>query len=86
MTQAPTARPPENPPVKSGKVVKYIGTADVREIDARSWSSVGAKDQKKVVWSRKNKWTVPVSELSDEAVRYCDEDDSGFAVVDADTK
>ena len=64
------------------KVVKYVGTADVREIDANAWKSIGVEDQHKVVWDRKNRWRVPVADLSDNAVRYLDEDDSGFVVVE----
>lgn len=89
MTEAPsttTAPKPQAAKVASGKVVKYIGTADVREIDKAGWDNAGVTDQNKVVWNRKNKWTVPVEDLSDAAVAYCDNDDSGFAVVDAATK
>ena len=71
--------------VDSGKVVKYIGTADVREIDAASWKNVGADGQAKVVWDQKNKWSVPVADLSKEAVKYLDEQDSGFVVADAES-
>lgn len=66
----------------STKVVKYVGTADVREIDAAAWKQVEVEDQGKVVWDKKNKWAVPVSDLSEAAVRYLDENDSGFVIVE----
>lgn len=71
--------------VASGKVVKYIGTADVRKINASAWKSIGVEDQHQVVWDKSNRYSVPVAELSAAAVRYLDEDDSGFVVTDADT-
>lgn len=64
------------------KVVKYVGTADERVIEAKDWKSLGIEDQSKVVWNRQNRWTVPASELKENAVRYCDEDDSSFVVTD----
>lgn len=64
------------------KVVKYVGTANVREIDANSWKSIDVEDQGKVVWSQKNRWKVPATDLSEAALRYLDEDDSGFVVVE----
>lgn len=67
---------------KKGKVVKYVGTADVREIDAASWANVGAEGQKKLVWSKKNRFSIPASELTKEALAYVDNDDEGFVVVD----
>jgi hypothetical protein len=70
--------------VTSGKVVKYVGTSDIREIDANAWKSIGVEDQAKVVWNAGNKFQVPVADLSTAAVRYLDEDDSGFVVADAD--
>lgn len=73
----------DTPAKTTEKVVKYIGTADVREIDAASWRNVGIEDQNKVVWNRANKWSVPVSELTEAAVKYADEDDDGFVVQDA---
>ena len=72
--------------VLSGKVVKYVGTADVREIDAASWKSVGVDGQHKVVWSKQNKFQVPAADLTPEAVQYLDEEESGFVVLDADVK
>lgn len=84
--QTPTPAPQSSSATKvaSGKVVKYVGTADVREIDKAGWENAGVTDQNKVVWNKKNRWTVPVEDLSDAAVAYCDDQDSGFAVVDAD--
>jgi hypothetical protein len=67
----------------SGKVVKYIGTADVREIDSAAWKNVGV-EQGKVVWDSRNKHSVPVADLSKDALAYLENDDDGFVVVDAD--
>lgn len=69
----------------SGKVVKYIGTADVREINANSWKAAGIEDQEMVRWNSENGWTVPVADLSKDAVAYLDNDDDGFVVTDAET-
>lgn len=69
--------------VASGKVVKYIGTADVREIDAAAWHNVGVEGQNKVVWNAGNKWEVSVEDLTPEAVNYCDTNDTGFVITDA---
>ena len=65
---------------KTKKVVKYVGTADVREIDAASWKNVGAEDQKKVVWNKENRHQVDVSDLSAPALKYVENDDEGFVV------
>lgn len=73
----------DTPAETTEKVVKYIGTADVREIDSAAWKNVGVEDQNKVVWDRKNQFTVPVKDLQPGAVRYCDEDDEGFVVTEA---
>lgn len=90
MTVTPSNPAPEKttsqPKVASGKVVQYVGTADVRIIDKAGWDNAGVRDQNKVVWDKKNKWTVPVEDLSDAAVAYCDEEDSGFVVKDAEVK
>lgn len=68
--------------IVSGKVVKYIGTSDVRIIDQAAWKNVDVEDQGKVVWSEKNKWRVDAADLSDGALAYCDEA-ADFAIVDA---
>lgn len=71
--------------VASGKVVKYVGTADSRSIDAASWRSIGVEDQARVTWDKDNKFAIPVADLTAPAVKYLDEDDAGFVVTDADT-
>ena len=76
----------QNAKVASAKVVKYVGTADIREIDKAGWANADVNDQNKVVWNRKNNWSVSVADLSDDAVAYCDEQDDGFVVVDANAK
>lgn len=64
-------------------VVKYIGTSDIRSIDAESWKNVGVDDQNKVVWNRGNGWSIHVADLSKSAVAYLDKDDDGFVVQEA---
>lgn len=59
--------------------VRYVGTADVREIAAADWTNVGAKDQNKTVWSVRNGWKIPQSELTDNALQYLSTDE-GFVV------
>lgn len=68
--------------VESSKVVKYIGTANIRKISASDWRSIGVEEQTQVVWDKSNNFQVPVSELTADAVKYLDEDDSGFVVTD----
>lgn len=64
------------------KVVKYVGTADQRSIEAKDWKSIGVEDQGKVVWNKRNRFTLPASDFTQDALRYLDEDDSGFVVTD----
>lgn len=80
MAQAPASSKPK---VASGKVVRYVGTADVREIDSAAWKTIDVDDQNLVRWHKGNNWTVPVEDLSDDAVAYLDEKDEGFVVTDA---
>lgn len=68
--------------LESAKVVVYIGQFGIREIDEASWDHVNVKGQKDVVWDRKNGWTVPVSEFSDDALTYLTEHESDFVVRD----
>lgn len=70
----------ENAKPKTKKVVRYTGSADVREIDAVSWKTVGADDQKKVVWSKDNRFQVDAADLSAPALKYLDTEDGGFVV------
>lgn len=76
----------ETTEVASGKVAKYVGTADVREIDAAAWRNIGVEDQGKVVWSKANRWQVPVADLTPQAVNYLDKGDDGFVIADAEVK
>lgn len=80
MAQAPASSKAK---VSSGKVVRYVGTADIREIDAAAWKAVDVDDQNLVRWHKGNNWTVSVEDLSDDAVAYLDEKDDGFVVTDA---
>lgn len=46
---------------KGTTTVKYVGTSDVREIDAASFKRAGVTDQDKVSWSRENDFKAKVS-------------------------
>lgn len=65
------------------KVVAYVGTADVRRILKKDWTSIGVEDQDAVEWSKKNRFQVPAKDLSKGALAYLDETDDGFVVKDA---
>lgn len=69
--------------VASGKAVKYIGTADVREIDAASWRNADVEEQGKVRWDKTNKFSIDAAEFSDAALDYL-ATDAGFVITDAD--
>ena len=68
--------------VASGKVVKYIGTADTRRISASDWKSIDVEDQNQVVWDKSNKFTVQAADLTEAALNYL-ATDSGFVISDA---
>lgn len=63
------------------KVVKYVGTADVREITEANWRAIEITDQKTVRWSRDNNYTVPAKDLSSAALDYVQRDE-GLVVVE----
>jgi tRNA U34 5-methylaminomethyl-2-thiouridine-forming methyltransferase MnmC len=71
---------------KATKVVKYIGTSDIREIDAASFAQVGVKEQKKLVFDRSNGWKQDNADgnINADALAYFENDDDGFVVIDAD--
>ena len=70
--------------------VMYVGTAHIREISAAAWKQAGVNDQEKVVWDNRNlpgrKNIVPLSELSQGAIEYCEQFDDGFVLVDENGK
>lgn len=68
--------------------VMYVGDAHVREISAADWKQVGVEDQGKVVWDNRvrGKNIVPLSELSQGAIEYCEQFDDGFVLVDENGK
>lgn len=80
-TTPPAAEPKSS--VASSKVVAYVGTADVREIDAAAWRNAGIDDQGLVRWDKTNKHQVSIDDLTDAAVAYCDTVDDGFVIRDA---
>jgi hypothetical protein len=67
---------------KTKKVVKYVGSADVRIITAEQWLGASVLDQKTVEWNRANGHEVPAANLNADALRYVDERDTGFLVVE----
>lgn len=60
------------PRAKPQRVVKYIGTSDVRSISKAEWSKAGVKGQEDVVWNAENKFQVPASDLSEDALALLD--------------
>lgn len=66
------------------RVIVYVGTSDVREIDAAAWRQAGVDNQGKVVWDKSKGFEVPESELTADAIRYCEERDDGFVVREVD--
>ena len=67
------------------KVVRYIGSADRRQILKSEWADAGVKGQDTVVWEDTNGWTVLAEKLSDDALQIIEEDD-GLVIVDTDNK
>jgi hypothetical protein len=63
------------------KMVKYIGTADVRIIYKTDWAQIGI-DHDTVKWDRNNNFTVSAEELSEEVLQYCDRSDREMVVVE----
>lgn len=63
------------------KVVKYVGTADIREITAAQWKGAGVENQKGSEWNVANGHELPASDFNSDAMRYF-ERDSGFKVQD----
>jgi hypothetical protein len=54
----------------SPRMVHYIGTAGVREIDVESWDAVEVKNQDPVRWDRSNGWAIPVDKFTDDALSW----------------
>lgn len=86
MATPSTDKAQDAPKVASSKVVKYVGTADIREIDVAGWKNADVEDQKKMVWNKRNNWAISVEEFSESALVYLDEIDDGFVIMDAPTK
>lgn len=67
---------------KTVKGLKYVGTADVREITKAQWAKAKVDDQEKpVVWDAENDFTVKESDLSKKALAVLEKDPS-FKSVD----
>lgn len=68
--------------------VMYVGDAHIREISSADWKQVGVDGQNKVVWDNRvrGKNIVPLSELSQGAIEYCEQFDDGFVLVDENGK
>jgi|GEM_PF-6601724 len=89
MATAPEKVAADKPPAETEtstarktEVIKYVGTANVREIMGKDWSKIDVEDQGVVRWSKDNKWTVPVADLKPGAVKYLDQVDSGFVRIE----
>lgn len=60
----------ETDKVEQVEVVRYVGSADAREIDALSFKRADVEDQKKVVWNSDNGHEVSAADLSPSALEY----------------
>lgn len=70
------------PTKKNEQIVKYVGFSDVRRIRKSDWESLDIV-QDDVQWDAQNSFSVPVSALSAEAIKYCCEVEGDFVVTDA---
>lgn len=59
----------------SGQYVRYIGTADRREISKKDWKAVDLVHDA-VVWDRSNNFTIPVEDISEDAWQHIEDDDT----------
>lgn len=72
------------PPRSTVKMVKYVGTADVREITPTEAKAADMEGVDKVArWSKANGWMIPVASLPDDLLRYVEDSDDGFEIIDA---
>lgn len=65
---------------KTKEIVVYTGTSTTREIDKKSWESVGIMDQDKVVWDKQTGAEVPKESLTADALRFLLERERDFTV------
>lgn len=65
---------------KKDEVVKYTGHPGPRKITKEQWEAVGVKSQDTVVWSKFNRYSVPVSDLTKAAIAVLAED-GAFKIV-----
>lgn len=56
--------------VDTSGVVTYVGSADVKELDAAAWRGVGVEDQRKTVWTAANDHMVALGDLNEDALAY----------------
>lgn len=69
--------------VVSAKVIKYVGTADAREISKKDWKQAGI-DHNTVRWDRSNGFTVLSADITNKEAMAVIEADDGLVVKDAD--
>lgn len=65
---------------KTQQGLKYVGSADVREITKAQWAKAGVEDQDKVVFNAENDFTV--KGLTDRAFEILSSDKASFKTVD----
>jgi hypothetical protein len=71
------------PAGKTMRMVKYVGTADVREITPEEADSADIKGVDKIArWSKANGWMMPVASLPADLLRYLEDVDDGFDIVE----
>lgn len=57
------------------KVVVYMGLSDVRLLSEEDLKMIGIEDPEgDIRWNRQNNWTIPVKDLPDQVVEYCQHD------------
>lgn len=61
------------------KVVKYIGTAHRRRINATDWRDAGLEGES-IEWSWQNGFAVPAEQFTEDQLREVIEPDSGFVI------
>lgn len=62
------------------EIVVYTGTSTIREIDQKSWESVGVQGQDTVTWMQQTGHEVPRDALNADALRFLLEREREFEV------
>ena len=75
----------DKPKKESRGYIRYIGNSHIRGITVEEFRNVGVTDQDSDVWwNRKNHWTVPRANLTDDAYNYAVKHDPELILVGGD--